>query len=140
MPKGLKLPIEVTPRGGAKTVYGTPYTRQTVLAGLTPNHSRNPFQTGGGVEVGISDGVVFSVNDAGARARATRDVRRWFARARANEVAKLLPGNDGISFEDAVASELTASVRYLELEADREGEVEVNLTNAQRSSPGSVGA
>lgn len=132
MAKGFAVPVRTNKRGGAQLIKGTPYTEQTIRVGLTPNHSRNPFQTGGGVEVGISEQIVFSVNASSVLARARREVTRFFARLREAEIARIAP--EGLKLENA-AEELVARIKYVDLEADREGEVESNLKDALRSSP-----
>lgn len=138
MAKGMAIPVRTNGRGGAKLIVGSPYARQVVLVGLTPNTSKNPFQAGAGVEVGISEAPVFQVNDAGAAGRARRGIVRFFARIRADEIARLSNGEEGLRFDDS-GDELVARIRYVELEADREDEIESNLRDAFRSSPGNVG-
>lgn len=135
MAKGMAIPVRVNRRGGAATIEGTPYVEQTISVGLTPNLSRNPFQAGGGVELGISERFVFANDTPGTRAGARLQIVRAFARWRAEEIAKLAPGNEGLSFEDGNDGELVANVRYVDLEADAEGEVRTNLKDALRSGP-----
>lgn len=139
MARGMAIPVRTTPRGGAKLVAGTPYAKQAISVGLTPNLSRNPFQTGDGVEVGISERIVFMNNTPGAEGFARRQIVRLFTRLRAAEIAKLVPGNEGIRFEVSAGGELTAKIRFVELEADAEAEVDANLRDALRSAPGNVG-
>jgi hypothetical protein len=134
----MAIPIRTNGRGGAKLLSASPYTRQVVLVGLTPNTSKNPFQAGQGVEVGVSEGTVFKVNGPAAKATARRDITRFFARIRTDDIAKLAPADEGLVFDDT-GEELVARIRYVELEADREDEVETNLKDAYRSAPGNVG-
>jgi hypothetical protein len=138
MAKGMEIPVRVNGRGGARIIAASPYTRQVILNGLTPNTSRNPFQAGLGVEVGVSEAPVFKVNGPGAKAAARRDIVRFFARIRNDDIAKLASADEGLSFTQQEA-ELVAKIRYIELESDREGEVESNLKDAFRSAPGNVG-
>jgi len=138
MAKGFALPVQVNKRGGARLLEGSPYTRQIIRAGLTPNLSRNPFQAGGGVEVGISERIIFANLEAGTRGSARRQITRFFVRLRAADIARLAPGSDGLKFDDA-DGELVANIRYVELEADRERDLTVNLKDALRSAPGNVG-
>jgi hypothetical protein len=138
MAKGMSLPLRANGRGGARLIYGSAYARQTILAGLTPNTSRNPFQAGEGVEVGISEKVVFAVNAPGAQAQARREVRAFFARARVEDIATLVPGTEGLAFDDTGA-ELVAQIRYIELEADREDVVESDLKTPYYGLTGNVG-
>jgi hypothetical protein len=134
----MALPVKANGRGGARLIYGSAYARQTILAGLTPNTSRNPFQAGAGVEVGISEKVVFAVNGPGAQSRARREIRAFFARARAEDIAKLVSGPEGLAF-DAPEAELIAKIRYIELEADREDVVETDLKDAYNALTANVG-
>jgi hypothetical protein len=120
-------------RGGAQLIQGTPYTEQTIKVGLTSNVSRNPFQEGGGVDVGISEQLIFAVNAPAAGARARREVTRFFTRLRTADIAKL-SSEDGIRITQE-AEELVARVKYIDLEADEPGEVESNFKDALRSSP-----
>ena len=133
MARGMSIPVRSNRRGGAATREGSPYTRQTVLVGLTPNLSTNPFQPGDGVDVGISERFVFAINSPGAQSGARRQISRFFVRARAAEIAKLAAGRDGVRFE-VESGELVARVKYVELEADRESELSTNLKDGLRSS------
>lgn len=133
MARGMKLPVTTNRRGGAELIQGSDYLAQTVRAGLTPNTSRNPFQPGGGVAVGVPEDVVLAVNDAKAASRVRQAVKRFFARLRRDELAKLVPGGSGISFRRPYGSgDLTADVRYVDLEADEEAEVATNLIDATK--------
>lgn len=131
MAKGFGIPMRTNRRGGAQLIQGTPYTDQVIRVGLTPNLSRNPFQAGGGVEVGISEKLVFAVNAPAAAARARREITRFFMRLREAEIARLAP-EDGIRVAPE-GEELIARVKYVDLEADAEGEVSSNLKDASRS-------
>lgn len=133
MAKGLSIPIRTNRRGGAATREGSRYTKQVILVGLTPNLSTNPFQAGDGVEVGISARVVFANNTPGTQSAARRQIVRFFARARAAEIAKLAAGRDGVVFGTPESGELEAKIRYVELEADRESELSTNLKDGLRS-------
>lgn len=134
MSKGMKLPIQVNKKGGAALIDATPYTDQTVRAALTPNISKNPFQAGSGVEIGISERFIFAVNSAGAQANARRQILKIFTRLRAQEIAKLAAGRDGLKFR-ADGPELIAKINYIELEADQERHLSTNMKDALQSSP-----
>lgn len=43
MPKGLKLPLAVGTRGGARTIEGFHARRQNILLGVTPASNQNPW-------------------------------------------------------------------------------------------------
>lgn len=134
MAKGMAIPVRTNRRGGASLREGSPYVRQTIRAGLTPNISKNPFQAGDGVEIGISERVVFDLNAPGARSEGRRQIRSFFVRARAAEIARLSAGREGISFV-TLEGELVARVRYIELEADREDDLSTNLKDGLRTAP-----
>lgn len=134
MAKGMRIPVGTNKKGGSRLLSGTPYTEQVVRVGLTPNTSRNPFQAGQGIEVGISEQIVFAVNDAAARARARREIIRFFRRLRQAELAKLQSGSEGLQL-DADGDELVARIKYVDLDADQEREVESNLRDALLPSP-----
>jgi hypothetical protein len=133
MAKGMTVPVRTNHRGGAATREGSSYTRQAILIGLTPNLSSNPFQAGDGVEVGISERVVFGNNTPATQSLARKQITNFFIRARAAEIAKLAPGRDGVRFVTEESGELTARVRYVELEADRESELSTNLKDGLRT-------
>lgn len=135
MPKqGMALPIQVNRRGGARLISGTPYTEQVIKAGLTPNTSKNPFQAGDGVEVGISERVVFMNNDSQAKAFTRGQIVNFFKRLRSEGLAKLAPGKEGVNFRSE-GEELIVEIGYVDLEADKEGVVDVSVKGANRSSP-----
>lgn len=134
MAKGIAIPVRTNRRGGATLREGSPYAKQTIAAGLTPNLSKNPFQAGDGREVGISESVVFALNAPGAQSVARRQIRNFFVRARAAEIARLAAGREGVSF-DTPEGELVARVRYIELESDKEGDLATNLKDGLRGGP-----
>jgi hypothetical protein len=134
MAKGMKLPVKVNKKGGATLIDATPYTDQTVRAALTPNISKNPFQAGGGIEIGISERFIFAINSPGAQAGARRQITNVFKRLRAQEIAKLASGRDGLKFT-ADGPELIAEINYVELEADQERHLSSNLKDALQSEP-----
>ena len=137
MAKGMALPVRTNRRGGAFLVEGTPYLDQLIRSGLTPNHSRNPFQAGGGIEVGISERIVFAPLAPGAKNLARRGISRFFARLRADDLARLSPGSEGLKFEEG-DGELVARVKYVDLEADEENEVRSNMRSALRGTSTNV--
>jgi|GEM_PF-6805446 len=131
---GMALPVQVNRKGGARLISGTPYVEQVIKAGLTPNTSKNPFQAGDGVEVGISERIVFMVNDDQAQGFTRGQVINFFKRMREQGLAKLAPGREGINFRKD-GEELIAEIGYVDLEADKEGVVEVNVKGALSGSP-----
>lgn len=133
MARGLAIPVRTNRRGGAATREGSPYVRQTILTGLRPNLSTNPFQAGDGVTLGISERIVFGNETPATRSLARSQVVAFFVRARAAEIAKLAPGRDGVRFSVEESGELTARIRYVELEADREAELSTNLKDGLRT-------
>lgn len=132
MPRGIAIPVTANRQGRVRTIQGTPYLDQVVRTGLTPNTSQNPFQAGDGVEVGISERVVFMVNDVEAEAFVRRQVVNLFKRLREKELAKLAPGKEGIRFSKD-GEDLICEVNYVDLEAERSSRVEINVSNALRS-------
>ena len=132
MPKGIAVPVKANRQGRVRTIQGTPYLDQVVRLGLTPNTSSNPFQAGDGVEVGISERIVFMTNDVEAQAFVRRQVVNLFKRLREKELAKLAPGKEGIVFTKD-GEELICEVNYVDLEAERAARVEINVRNALRS-------
>lgn len=124
MARGMAIPMAVTGRGGAQLLQGSEYTRQVIQVGLTPNTSRNPFQPGDGVEVGIDERIVFA-DAIQAMALGRRSVTRFFARIREHGIAKLAP--DGGLRMSGVREELVARVAYVDLDADKADEVRSDL-------------
>lgn len=140
MARGLKLPIQTNRKGGAELIQGSPYLAQVVRAGLTPNTSRNPFQAGGGIAIGIPEDVVFAVNDAKTMSRVRKAIKRFFSRLRRDELARLRQGAEGVSFRRPEGTgNLEADVRYIDLEADEPGEVQTNFRDALRGKSSNLG-
>lgn len=134
MARGMKLPIKTNRKGGAELIQGSAYLDQVIRSGLTPNTSRNPFQTGAGVEVGIPEDVIFAPNDAKTMSRVRQTIKRFFNRLKQDELAQLIQGSEGISFKREYGSgDLEANVQYVDLEADQEQTVRTNLRDAQRT-------
>lgn len=133
MQKGMSVPIRTNKRGGAELTSGTAYTEQVIEVGLNPNYSMNPFQAGGGIEVGISEKVIFANNTPSTFSRARREVTNLFKRYREADLAKLASDN-AISLNNA-GEELEVTVRYLDLEADDEIKEFKNVPGALTSEP-----
>lgn len=131
MPKGIAIPVKANRQGRVRTLQGTPYLDQVIRSGLTPNISRNPFQAGDGEEVGISERIIFMINEAEAQAFIRNQIVRLFKRLREMELAKLAPGKEGIVFQKD-GEELVVQVNYVDLEAERAARVEINVRDALR--------
>ncbi len=137
MAQGLALPVRTNRRGQARLIAGSDHLAQLILEGMTPCTSRNPFQRGGGVEIGISEAVVFGLNNVLSEAQARRGINRLFRRLRDSGLARLLAGG-GVKF-DRSGGDLEADVSYFDLEADDEKTVSANLSTGLRSAPATPG-
>jgi hypothetical protein len=130
---GIMLPVQVDRRGTAKTKKGGEYLRQIIFSGLTPNYSRNPFQTGGGVVLGISERIIFANNIESSQMIAKREISNFFQRLKNDGLARLIPGSRGIEMV-ASGADLEATVRYIDLEGDREQTAEIDIKNSLTTS------
>lgn len=126
MSQGIAIPVRTNKRGGAQLIQATPYLDQTIRAGLTPNTSKNPFQRGQGVDIGIPERVIFQPNNVQASALVRRAITRFFRVLKAKELAKLATGKDGILIKGAQEN-LIASIKYIDLEADSQRDLSSNL-------------
>ena len=131
MAQGMAYPVRPNKRGGAQLIQGGNYLETIIKIGLTPNTSKNPFQRGQGVDIGIPETIIFKLNHQLSRSIARRGIRRFFARLKALDLAKLKSGAGGVVISHH-NEELVANVNYIDLEADRERTVRTNLLDALR--------
>lgn len=135
MSRGMAIPVRTNRRGRAELIEGSAYLKQVISIGLTAATSRNPFERGNGVDIGLDEAVVFGTNDAVAEALARGGIVRFFSRLRSAGLARLVPG-EGIRFSRTPGEgDLLVEVNYFDLEADDEETVIANLSQGLRAAP-----
>lgn len=125
--QGLSLPVRANPKGGVELARGTPYLEQSIAAAFCPNLSNNPFQLGGGEDIGLSEDIIFSQMSHYATGLARRDITRVMTRFRDAGLARLVNGSEGMTFLRDVPGQMEVIVKYVDIEADKESEFRTNL-------------
>ena len=112
MARGLAIPVRVS-GGRAVLSSGAEQVGKLALLSMSDRDNGNPFNGDVGVEA-----PVFGLDDVATRTLLRRDIEQHFRRLQAADRAKLVE----LQFE-AGNGELTAHVRYVDLETDDEHEV-----------------
>jgi len=117
MATGMTSPLAVTQKGEAQTVSGSALIKQLLITALRDCSSENPFQ-----DLGIGDKLIFDVLDPKTIARLTVRIQQIFARFQGEQLAKLIPGGQGLTFSREEEGELSAMIKYVDLETDKPDE------------------
>jgi hypothetical protein len=114
MPTGLALPVQIGTYGRAKLVSGSELLRQLLLCSLRDCASENPFQ-----DLGISQRLIFDINDAHAVGEVRTRIKQIFANFEAQRLAKLPGGDNSLIFTQSEEGSLDVEIKYLDLETDK---------------------
>jgi hypothetical protein len=110
---GLRLPVGVTPKGGAALVDREKHAEQLIFSALSDCSNENAFQQ----DIGFGAEAVFAVDDADLRARLLRKLRLIFAEFEGLDLYKL--DEETILFtNDSATQDLILTFKYVNLETD----------------------
>lgn len=117
MLKGLRVPVAVTPAGGAATIENYPVVDQNVLLSILPADTLHPWAQG----LTPDEDTIFEINDDRIGGLMVSHIRRVFEEMHALGYARLLPGTRGISYVKGGRSdgEAWVVVNYINLESGR---------------------
>jgi hypothetical protein len=111
---GMLSPLSVNRKGGAVTVSGSDLIWQLLITALRDCTSANPFQ-----DLGISDQLIFSIDDQQSVASLNLAIQRIFMQFEANQLARLVKGDRGIVFSKSAEGQLDCEISYVDLETDK---------------------
>lgn len=119
MPKGLAIPLGVTPKGGAAVVDSALNDNKIVMLALGDDTNSNAFQQ----NIGLGPGFTFDINDPQFKARVMLKLRTIFNRFQAQRRYQL--SEDSIQWagpDDPGVEEgtITLTFKYWSLEANEE--------------------
>jgi hypothetical protein len=115
MPVGLRVPVGVSPSGGASLVDKEDENRKIIKLALSSCYNENAFQQ----DIGLGEECVFDLSDTALRAKIQRRLTKIFAEFTIQKRFKLITNSIKWS-EDATSQELTLDFRYYDMEADEE--------------------
>jgi hypothetical protein len=131
MPKGLAMPVGVSPTGGALLVEGSENDNKIVMLALGDDSNDNAFEQ----DRGLGVAMLFDFNDPAARPQIMSRLRRVFDRFKLQKRYELV--EDSITwltnYEDKTVEEgsLVLEFRYLSLEANEERLLRTRTLTAQ---------
>jgi hypothetical protein len=124
MARSIAWPFRKTLRGGLALTdsgdHGRGSLHQVITLGVLPSHSANPFDAE--AEVNGVD-TVFTADNGSLSGRCIQAVQRLFKRFENQGRAKLQPGYPKRELSDD--GEIVMRVRFVDLEANQPGDVEV---------------
>lgn len=118
MAKGMALPIDVNPRGGAQIIEGDDYISSLVATGLSDCSDDNPFN-----DLGLGLEQVFSLAEHATTAKARYRIDLVFAELESKDLARL----ESVKFFDSTDGELSVTVAWINLEANERQEFTTSL-------------
>jgi hypothetical protein len=125
MAQGMRLPIEVTKRGGARLVEGLQCLWQYLVTAFSPNQSENPYQ-----DLPLMDEVLFSPKNKALAGLIKSKTTEIFASFEEEGLVKLAARNP-ISLDYSRAGKVDLVIRYVDLETDEELEIRRELKPSQ---------
>lgn len=116
MPKGLSVPMGVSPTGGMATVSGQDNNDKIIRLALGSGDNENAFQQ----DVCLGDDHVFDIADPAFRGHILNRIRKIFERFERQKRFKLLP--ETVEWSEGAEQETVLTFRYLDLESDETSE------------------
>lgn len=107
MPKGLGIPVFPSSSGGARIEADPVHTKTVLRLALSAEGDQNPFQL-----LGISEDMIFEINDPTVRGRARRAVENIIRKFN-DRIAR--DTSTPIDFQVTEAGRLSVSFRYIDL-------------------------
>lgn len=111
MALGFGLPVGVSQSGGAKLEEDPQHLATILHLALQPGQDDNPFQ-----ELGLSEAIIFSINDSSAQALARNSIERILSKfADRLTLDRSVP----ITFGRTAEGQLEVSFRYIDLDTNK---------------------
>lgn len=123
MPTGLALPIGIGAYGRAKLASGSELMKQLLLSALRECTSENPFQ-----DLGISQKIIFDINDSHAIGEVRIRIKQIFANFEAQRLARLPGGGNSLGFSQSEEGALDVEIGYLDMETDKPDTIGMTYT------------
>lgn len=113
---GLSLPVGPTKLGRSALAHGEVHVQKILVIALNDCDNENPFQQ----DRGLGNGMIFEVSSEELRAKVQRRLVEIFRAFEESELYRL--DDESIRWEEAVAGELSLTLKYIDLESDEERE------------------
>ena len=129
MLKGISIPFNVNPAGGAVTIEGPAIINQNIILALRPASSLHPWHQ----DIAPEETFIFDIRDNQTGGLYTMHVRSFFDQMERAGYARLLPGTKGLSViqADDNSGDMTVRVNFINLETGRESGFEFPLTRGR---------
>ena len=130
MPKGMRVPIEAGPHGGAVMLEGPAVINQNVILGLIPAGSLHPFEQ----EITPDEEFIFEIHDMKTAGLYSMHVRKFFSELEILGHARLFPGSKGLAIRPSGPGEegdFIVTVRFVNLEMNSEEKLEFPVKGAE---------
>lgn len=121
MPLGLKLPIAVGTRGGARTVEGFEARRQNILLGVYPASSLHPWHQ----RLTPPEETIFDIADEMTGGQLVAHIYQFFAEQERLGLTRLPRDSSGLRLNlvDADKGDVEIAINYIDLEDNATREV-----------------
>lgn len=121
MLRGMKVPLKVTPYGGADAIEGPSVVAQNIFVAITPSSNRNPWLQ----NITTDESITFDIaDDRSVGGLLVTRIKEIFDRFAQRGYAKLLPGSQGLRYK-VYGSQAFVFIRYMNLENDKTETVRV---------------
>jgi hypothetical protein len=121
MPKGLRLPVAVNPRGGAQTVEDFQARRQNVILGVKPASSLHPWNQ----QLTPPEELIFNIADEMSGGQLVAHIYSFFEEQEKLGLTRLSKGSDGLKLDLSRSQhgEMELVINYTDLEDNSSREV-----------------
>jgi len=123
MPKGLRLPLAVGTRGGARTIEGFHARRQNKLLGVTPASNRNPWHQ----KLTPPEETIFDIADEMTGGQLVAHIYNFFDEQERLGLTTLPRDSSGLKLDltNMSKGDVELTINYVDLEDNETREVRV---------------
>lgn len=121
MPKGLKLPVAVGIRGGARTIEGFEARRQNIILGVQPASSQHPWHQ----KLTPPEETIFDIADEAVGGQLEAHIYQFFAEQERLGLTRLPRDSSGlrVKLDKTEQGDVDVVINYIDLEDNESREV-----------------
>lgn len=128
MPKGFSIPVKVNQNGGIALSDSDENDAKTIKLALGADDNENAFQQ----NIGLGEGMVFSISDTTSRAKIVRRLIEIFRRFQAQQ--RFILRENTIRWEQDSNNQVSIlSFKYVQIESDQEKEFRLQYSRPDAS-------
>jgi hypothetical protein len=123
MPKGLKIPLQASPSGGAATVTGDENDAKIIRLALSDDDNENAFQQ----DIALGEGMIFNTDNPDTKTWINQRIVKIFERFEAQKRFRLFEDSIVWDEDNSGDGKVMLRFKYLNLESDKEREYEQQI-------------